>query len=289
MRRIILILVLVFGLALMGCVQTGTVIKVKPNGSGTIEQTLLIGKAMVDELKTSVAQSLPEEEAKAFMEEPFSLTDEDELKAGAAHLGKGVKYVSMENVETDKFSGYRAIYKFKDISKLTLNQNPGANLPGGESGAPQAEEFVLFKFKQGKKGKPSVLTVVMPEDLETKIETEAAKKAEEPEEELTLEEQAMQDAQEELMMQMLQGMLGGMRVSMVIEFDGELVKTNASFVDGNRVTLMDMDFDALLASEEAFKKFASSNPEGLGSAKDIMKNIPGMKVEVQKVVKISFK
>ena len=287
MRRTILILLLAFGLALMGCVQTGTVIKLKPNGSGTIEQTLLIGRSMVDELKSSVAQSLSEEEAKAFMDEPFSLTDEDELKAGAAHLGKGVKYVSMENVETDKFSGYKAIYKFKDISKLTLNQNPGANLPGGESGAPQAEEFVLFKFKNCKKGKPSVLTVVMPEDLETKIETETVKQAEEPE--LTPEEQGMQDAQEELMMQMLKGMLGGMRVSMAIEFDGELVKTNASFVDGNRVTIMDMDFDALLASEEAFKEFASSNPENLGSAKDIMKNIPGMKVEVQKVVTISFK
>jgi hypothetical protein len=96
------------------------------------------------------------------------------------------------------------------------------------------------------------------------------------------------DMPEEALEQVKQ-MFEGMRVAMIIEIDGKLVKTNATHVDGNRITLMDMDFGKLLEAPEKFKMFAKINPKTVEDAKKLVKNVPGIKVDLNDKVEIKFK
>ena len=54
MRCTRLIALVSFTFALTGCINSGTLIKVKPDGSGTIEQTLLMNMSMLKGMMASV-------------------------------------------------------------------------------------------------------------------------------------------------------------------------------------------------------------------------------------------
>ena len=64
--------------------------------------------------------------------------------------------------------------------------------------------------------------------------------------------------------------------------DGRIIKTNAPYVEGSRVTLMQIDFDKLLADDSALTK--------LQGAKDIksLAAVPGLKVVTEPTVTIEF-
>ena len=54
------------------------------------------------------------------------------------------------------------------------------------------------------------------------------------------------------------------------------------------MTLMELDFNKLLANPEKFKKLAQENPKTLQETKALMKGIDGVKVETAPEVKIKF-
>jgi len=93
---------------------------------------------------------------------------------------------------------------------------------------------------------------------------------------------------EDMAMQMMKQIFKDMKISMSIEVAGTIKETNAEYHDGSRVTLMEMDFNKLLADPEKFKQLAKENPQSLQESKALMKGIDGVKIETAPEVKIKF-
>jgi len=290
MKKIVEIgVVVLILLGVSGCLQVSTVVKVKPDGSGTIEETFLMNKEFVQQMDSMMGQMTQtmeqgekkQKSKKKQAEKGFNIFNEAELKKKAGEKGEGVKYVSGKKIMADKFEGYKVIYAFKDINKLRFNQNPGESVPSGSGGKDKEsegkKEFVTFHFT---KGQPSQLIVRLPADKITdkpKSSIEDSKK------------EQVDKQQEEMMMNQMKMMFEGMKISLAVEVQGSIVETNATYREGSKITLMEMDFGKLIEAPEEFKRFNQVNPQTLEDAKKLMKDIPGIKVELNKEVMIDFK
>jgi hypothetical protein len=245
---------------LSGCIQVERIVKLKPDGTGTIEETVLIPKAALATLQQMAGGAGGKQ---------MDLFDEAKLKQEAAKMGEGVTYVSGKKLSSDAGEGFTAVYAFTDVNKLKLDQNLADSVPGPTSGPDQNRkaEPVVFHFT---KGSPSELTVTMPAP-EFKPKT------------------AKPDAMDDGAMQMMQQMLKDMKMTFAVEMQGTISETNATYRDGGRVTLMEMDFNKVLSNPEKFKTLAKANPQTMQEAKALLKEIDGIKVETSPEVKIKFK
>jgi hypothetical protein len=264
-RPLLLLLPLV---ALTGCLQVDALVKVKPDGSGTIEQKVMMTAATVAQMKSMMAFGGDKAGGKS-----GELFDEAKLKSEAAAMGEGVTFVAGKKVTApDGGEGYTATYAFTDISKLKLKNNPSAFAPGG--GALQMKSSskqppVTFQFT---KGRPAELTIV-----NTRVKS--AKKEEAP---------AADDPAQEAMLPMMQQALKDMRMLVAIEVEGKIAETNAQWREGSRVTVMDMDVNKLLADPAKFKALTKIKDPNSAEGKALLASVPGVKIETADAVKIKF-
>lgn len=266
MKKIISISVLlIIALALTGCIETTTLVKVNRSGSGTIEQTIIISGSFMELMSGLSGQT---EDAA----EGFDILDEEELAEDARNMGEGVSFVSAEEVSSGKGSGYRAVYRFQDINKIRINQNPGQNVPDMAEGDTQTE-LICFQFR---KGNPATLIVLKPtEDSESEEAAES-------------ESSAM--AEDDMgMMEMMRELYQDMKISIAIEVEGTIVDTNATYRDGSRVTIMELDFGELLKDDETFNALVTAQPESLEETKELFKDYEGIKVDLQDEIRIRFR
>jgi len=303
-KLLVLGLIVILLLALTGCIQVDTLIKVKPDGSGVIEETFLMNKAFVQQMKAMMEemakqmqqqmeqqadqqvtegkkQGEPQQEKEVQEKpEPFDIFNEKELKEKAGELGEGVTYLSGSKIVTDDYEGYKAIYAFKDIEKIRINQNPGEKVPSGpQQGGPDSKtkkEYITFIYT---KGKPAELLIKLPaQKPKEKSEDVPEDKPSEP----------TDDPQAEAMTAQMKQLFEGMKIAVAVEVKGTIVKTNATYRDGSKVTLMELDFGKLIKMADKFKKFSLAQPKTLEETKQFMKDIPGIKVELNEEIKIMF-
>jgi len=269
---------------LTGCIDVETLVKVKADGSGTVDEKVLMKKELVSMMKSMGASLGASEEG----ESDFSLLDREELEQDAQAMGPGVTLVSAEAVSTDKGEGYLARFAFEDINTLRLNQNPGDRAPseGGTGDGPEAgkkKEPVSFSFTPG----DEPLLVIRPPAEEKASEGIDAKKMSDKAGTEETGDAADEAAQAQAMM-MMQQMFDGLRVAIHLEVEGEIVETNATYRDGSRVTLMEMDFSKLIQDPERFQAFVKSDPDSLEDSKELMKDLPGAKVDLNEEIVIRF-
>jgi hypothetical protein len=268
MKALKVIVLLVLTLALMGCFESIVLLRVNKDGSGTIEETLVISDKFMELMKSFGNEEEGEEQV------PIN---EQELMDKASGMGEGVRYVSAEPVKTDRGSGYKAVYSFSDINDVRINQNPGENVSpppmGGEEEGP-VEEWLRFNFSGGR---TPTLEIIYPRDFDE----ETGKK--EPAE----GEADMDDNPE--MMEMMRELYQDMHIAIAVEVDGQIVETNADYVDGSTVTLMDIDFAKILEDEEKFEELMNANPETVEEMKELVKDNPGIKVEIEEAIRIRFR
>src|SRR5687768_9030254 len=106
MRSIRVLIVVVTATILTGCINSTTLIKLKPDGSGTVEQTTLMNFA-------AMKQMIPGAEKQ--MGGP--MINKEDLERTAARMGKGVRLVSAEPTKgANGFEGTKAIFAFDDIN-----------------------------------------------------------------------------------------------------------------------------------------------------------------------------
>lgn len=270
---------------LSGCIQDNLMLNIKPDGSGTIEETVLMGNAfieMMQGLTKGAGETGAEDKGKADVAKPKSddsvITEMmDKAKANAKDFGEGVKFVSAKPAKTQTASGYTAIYSFDDISKVTLSQNPGKKSPG-ESKKEDAEaaknDTIKFAFKKGPVSRLSV-TMPPPKTEEKKDKKDGAGKKEEAEDPNALE--------------MMKSMFKDMRVSIVLNMMGDVVSTNATYRTGKQITLIDMDFGKLINDMPLLKKINQAQPQSVEEIKTMVKGIEGLKLEFNNPVTIDFK
>ncbi|NWF90202.1 MAG: hypothetical protein HXY50_12170 [Ignavibacteriaceae bacterium] len=257
-----------------GCIEMHTVITVKKDGSGLVEENIFVGKEIIKmftEFAAAFADSTqPPQE--------FNLFEEEKIKAKTSELGEGVEFVSVKTIKTDEKEGYTAIYKFKDINKVKVNQDPSDEMPMAEPAqdTDPAEKLVHFKFI---KGSPNKIIFSLPDEKKKEV------KAQEETSQLNSETPAEPDTADfENMVKFMKNM----KAKVELKIDGEIVNTNATHVDGNTVTLFDIDFGQLIADKDKLEQFKKFNPDSFEEVKKLVKDIPGIKVELNKEVFIEF-
>jgi len=256
-------------LALSGCIDSSTKITVKPDGSGTVEKTIVLSRHLAELMKqmgnTSDAATIER-----------GMLNEAGLKAGASQMGAEVSFVSAEKVTSPKGNGYKVLYRFKDIAKVKLNQNPAADLTmpstGAAGAADSTQEYLTFKFV---KGTPAVLTIVAP-----KIKASGSSQAAAP---------AASSADTDKMMASFKPLYSDMRIALSVEVEGKITQTNAAYASGSTVTLLDMDFAKILADDAMLKKLSGGQSKSMTEVKDMVKSLPGVVIDTQDAVSISFR
>lgn len=253
-------LAVALAVAFSGCLQFETIISVRTDGSGQVEQTFLMNNEILAMLQGMSSES----------EEEFSLLDVDELRAEASAMGEGVRFVSAEPIETDWGQGYFALFEFDDINALRVNQNPGDNVPDSAStGDEPIEENLTFELTPGS---PATLLVRFPTengDEDTSDEAPAA------------EAEGMDD--------MLRQFYADMRMMIAVDVDGRIVSTNATHRDGNRITLLDLDFNAILEDADAMARLMNNQAQSVSDLQVLAANVPGVKIETTDPVRIRFR
>jgi hypothetical protein len=285
-RVILFFLILTATTSLTGCITFLTEIKVRGDGSGTMVQTMTINPEQMKESMETVAKQMgattteskadsKKKSPKASEEEPFK---EDDLKGRAADLGLGVTFVSMEKIDTKTAAGVRVTYAFKDINKLALNPKPGAALGTAGAGA-SSRDALKFRFNRVPNGN-AVLTVVFARPKPEAAKEQAAKTSPPASPEVSARQMAM-----------TKQMFKGLHLGIVVDVHGKVVKTNSLYVEGSKVTLMDIDFDRLLSDNEGFKAFSAKMETAKGDDRKIMealKGINGLKITTDPEISIEF-
>ncbi len=275
MRHLRALAAIALSALLAGCLDSTTVINVRADGSGTIEQTMTMNAQAAAQLQQMAGSFGTEGGAKK-----GGLFNETDLRAAASKLGEGVTFVSATPIKTAGAEGTKAVYAFTDITKLRLEQKPSAPGPagamGGMSGGSNHEEM-LFRFAKTPAG-TSRVTVVFPE---RKVQP-GAKPAPATKPAKTDAADPMQAAG----LAMAKQMLNGLKIAIVMQPAGRILKTNSPYVDGQRVTLLEMDMGELLRDEAMLQKL-----QGAGSieeAKTLLKGIKGAKINLDHEVSVEF-
>jgi hypothetical protein len=268
-RRLPLAAALAALVLLLGCIDTTTTITVKADGSGTIEKTIIISRHLAELMISMGSKGDP-----AAIEQ--GMLNENTLKAGAARMGSGVSFVSAQKFKADKGNGCKALYSFKDIGKVKVSQNPTMDLtiPGTTASATAAaadKESFTFTFS---KGSPATLTVAFPKTDQAAGSTGGPPAG---------------AADNEKLMQSMRQLYSDMRIVLAIEVGGTITQTNAAWVSGSTVTLLDMDFAKILADDAAFKKLTGLRDKSMAEVQAMARAMPGAKIETQDPVSIRFR
>lgn len=259
-------------IALGGCLQSTAIVKVNPDGSGTIEnQTLMTSAALAQIRQFSGAFG----GANAKPVDPFS---EDEARSLASQMGDGVTLLSSSPLRSAAAEGRTSAYAFTDITKLRVSQTPptpggatvragGVGIGGGQGGV------ITIDLARTPEGNVR-LTLHTQADPLTAMTSQmgglARPGAPIPADQLAMARQ----------------MLAGFRVALRVQPLGRLVKTNSPYVEGQVVTLFDIDVDSLLSNEAAFTKL--QNAKTPAETAEALKNVPGVKIPTERDITIEF-
>jgi len=252
---------------LTGCFKVETTVKINKDGSGKIFQTVMMSKTfveMISEFADSFGDSSETEE--------FSLFDEEEFIESAKEFGGGVQYVGGEYISEEGWEGFRAEYTFDDLNKIRLEPEPDDKVSIGTEQQDVDQEDSDYYFFKFVKGDVAEVIIDRPE-IEKDIDDEET------------EVEGNNDEFNEVFLKMMEGM----RIDIVLEFEGEIVETNATHVEGSRVTLLAMDFGEIVKNKETLEMLKKSQPDEIEDLEKFVEKIPGMKLELKKPVSVKFK
>ncbi len=276
MKRILLpFLSLLTALALPSCLQQATTIHLNKDGSGTLVEETTFGAQM-----TAMLGNIGNlgGEAGAAKDPLKELASPEKAKTRAAKLGEGVTVEKAEAIEVNGNKGARVTYHFDDINKLQFTASGGLQdampeMPGAPAAAKPVEKPTTFKYADG------VLTLTNPEQKKP----DAGDKK--PEGDAPAEDEAQAAQMEAMMTQML----GDMKMSLKLVIEPGIAESNATYVDGNTVTLMEMDMGKVLKTPGAMKKLKGVDQGDKDAAMAALKGVDGIKAETQTAITVKVK
>lgn len=258
MRTVRSLLLVAASVTLVGCINSATLIKVKPDGSGTVEQTTLVNTGAMKAMMPGMTP--PGQSSNA--------VNEADLKRTAERMGKGVRLLSAEPAKAGTFEGVKAVYAFDDINLVQVSQDP--SMSGSTTGAfstepPPVESPVKFTLK--KSGGASLLTVQFQD------KPVSADKPDTP--------QGGPNMSDPAVLNMVKTMFEGFKIAIDLEVMGSIVKTNAEYVNGSRLTLLEMDLGQLFQDQEKLQALQGKVAPGasLSEVKPYLKDIKGIKID----------
>jgi hypothetical protein len=261
MRYVRLALVLAGAIMCGACFQFSTVLTLKADGSGTIDQRLLFTQSAVAQLRQLAALGGGGQD--------FDPLSEKQAREAATTMGRGVTYVSSTAIDTSEGVGRDIKYAFTDINQLSLTQAPPP--PGGMPVAPpsaDSSDRVAFKLTRQADGHTLLTISVPPLPLggDNASPSSNAPSAEQ--------------------IAMLKPMLAGAHLSIAIEPAGRIVRTSSPYVAGQRVTLVDVNVDSLLNDDTLLPRLQAARTQE--ELKTILKAVPGLKINLDPEITIEF-
>jgi hypothetical protein len=235
-----------------GCLRSTTVIDLRPDGGGTIVQEVGLTTQALEMLKGFGG-------ANQQGDKPVEIFGEEQARKTAE--GMGVTFVSGEPIKANGMEGYRAKFSFTDITKVKMNIEQGTSQLASPDAKPKEPPF---SFAFDKKAASSLLTIQIADDAKgnPKLLPEL------PGGGMGGDAEKAQTAQALAMMKM---MMAGLFVDVSMNVNGKILNSTMPY-DGSHVTLMQIDFDKLMADSAAIER--------LQAAKDLksLSNIPGLKI-----------
>jgi hypothetical protein len=275
MRRLVIALVAVAAALCSACFQSDTVIRVKADGTGTIEQTNVANKQMLGMAagmaKQAVESSGSDASRAPDLDNIGDLFDEAKIREQASNFGLGVRFVSSTPITQDGLTGARSTFAFEDVRLLNLgNRQNGSGPP-----APQ----LRFELDRGEGG-DSMLRVRLPEgrrpadDAATTPAPATAARPDLPPEALA----------------MVRNMFKGARMTIAVEVDGAIVTTDGPKRDGSRVTVFAVDLEQLLSDPTKFSALQSMKPgSDFATARKALEGVPGVILPETPTLTIQFR
>ena len=258
MRLLRLSFLLVAVLSSGACFQMTTVLKMNADGSGTIDHRMLYSTAAIAQLRQFAALS--------GRGQNFDPLSEQQARDMTASIGPGVTYVSSTPITTPAGQGREATFAFTDVSQLRISTQPAA--PAGvkirTQGLSTEAETVTFSLTH-ETGGNAVLHIHVPEPnfLDALGSPTAAGQ-----------------------IGMIKTMLAGARVLLVAEPAGSVVRTSSPYVEGQRVTLLEVDLDEVLKDETLLPRLQAAITQD--EAKAIIKGASGLKINLDRDITIEF-
>ncbi len=246
------------------CLQQETTLSLNKDGSGTVTEKTIFGAQMVA-MMTQFAE--PGEDPVAGM----IAEAKEKAEASVKEMGEGVTLKEVTPLKDKGQQGMLVVYAFKDINQMKYVYSPG----GGSKDEGEVEtqkkdrEPMQFAYADG------VLT--LKSDFK-KSKDEAAG-----------EEQAADEEMNPQQLAMAKQMMGDMRFALFIELPGGIAESNATHVEGNKVTLMDLHMGKLLDNPEKFKELQKKEPSNPAEIGEMLKGIEGLKIETAEKLSIKLK
>jgi hypothetical protein len=272
---------------LTGCFSSSWIITLNKDGSGTVDMKYRLDKQVIDMMQSmgNGNDSAPESGA--------DLIEQQDLEEMAASMGEGVRYVSAEPLpEDDSSIGFSARFEFRDINTLGIDPAKGAPEQEQEAQATQdGQEQPAFTFDYTR-GQPSELLVFIEQDDDQGNGTNSSTQQDSSSEKENQQnnhnssgEGAAED--QEMMMSMMKPYFRSMSFLVQLKIKGSIRSTDASYRDGNTVTLMDMDMGKIVNKDELFKKVVDSAEL---DDKDVRKRLEeaGIRIETKDEVSVVF-
>jgi hypothetical protein len=184
----------------------------------------------------------------------------------AASIGEGVSYVSSELVTTATGQGREATYAFTDVAQLKISTQPAAPsaVAAAAPGLANATESITFSLTREPEGN-AVLHIHVPEpNFLDALGTPAAQQQ----------------------IGMVKNLLGGARVLLVAEPSGTLVRTSSPYVDGPRVTLLEVDLDEVLKDDTLLPRLGAAKTED--EMRAVVQNARGLKINLTRDITLEF-
>lgn len=262
-----LFLAVLAAFALPSCFQSETTIRLNKDGSGTLTEETTLGAqalAMIAQFGALGGGQGPDPVAE--------MASEEKARERAKGLGEGV---TLEKVEPIPGKGARLVYRFADINKLKVSTGDVAagmpKMPGANEAVAGAKADPLtFKYADG------VLTITPPKPEADEESVDAP---------LDLEEQAANPEMEAMMAQMF----ADTRMSFKVVIEPGIAESDATHVEGNTVTLMEVEMGKLMNDPENRKKLSKVDQNDPASAIEVFKGIDGVKMETKPVITVKVK
>jgi len=260
-----LLLAISTSLLLTGCIELDSVLTLNKDGSGSIEETTLLSaqaSAMMAMMATAGAG-----QPGAPAPPPDLMVSREKAEATAKEMGPGVTLKTFEALKTpDGKQGQKIVYAFPDISKI--------NYHSGSSAA-------TFTFSNGTLTIRNLSNASNPATVPPLPGAPAVpgRSANTP----------PPSAQE---IAMVKGMFAGMRMALRVTAPSGIASSDATYVDGNTVTLLDLQMDKLFDNPDALAKLSTLSPNpnmSPAEAAEALKGIPGVRAELRDVVTIKLK
>jgi hypothetical protein len=202
------------------------------------------------------------------------MPSEEKLRDAAAGMGEGVRFVSMTPYKENGFDGITAVFAFDDVRKLSLGIDKmmaGMDTPVG-SGASDAKVNVGFT----RQGDRTILTLGMPPI---------------PEPDPAAADAAKQDAAEKMPPEaemMMKQLLNGLLFEVAINIEGTMIQTNAPYVDGNKIMLLQLDGTELMKGGLNMGQMMGMSSGAMNLQEQLLKT-PGVKIVTIPEVRIEFR